>query len=165
MTASVLVSRRRLLTGTAAGGVAVLTAGLAAACSAASATPVPMTVHKDPNCGCCTAWADRMAADGRFAPTIVEDADMAAVKTRLRVPAELVSCHTTEVGSYVIEGHVPAGDVARLLAERPAGIIGLAVPGMPTGSPGMEVPDGTRDPYEVVAFTADGRQRVFARHT
>lgn len=161
---SLSATRRRLMTGIAAAGVAVVAGGLATACAAAVAKPVPMTVHKDPNCGCCTAWAERMRADGRFAPTLVDDGDMAAVKARLRVPPELASCHTTEVSGYVIEGHVPAGDVARLLAEKPAGVIGLAVPGMPAGSPGMEMPDGRRDPYEVFAFGADGRASVFARH-
>ena len=80
------------------------------------------------------------------------------------LPPELASCHTTEVAGYVIEGHVPAADVLRLLRDKPAGIIGLAVPGMPAGSPGMEVPSGRRDPYQVIAFTADGRGRVFSRH-
>ena len=123
-----------------------------------------MTVHKDPNCGCCTAWADRMRATGVFAPTIVEAADMMAVKARLRVPPALASCHTTEIAGYVVEGHVPAPDIVRLLKQRPKGIIGLAVPGMPVGSPGMEVADGRRDRFEVIAFAADGRQSLFARH-
>lgn len=126
--------------------------------------PRAMTVHKDPNCGCCSAWAARMKATGRFAPRLIDQSDMIALKTRLRVPPELASCHTTQVGGYVVEGHVPAADVERLLRTRPAGIIGLAVPGMPAGSPGMEMPDGRRDRFEVLAFTADGRGRVFARY-
>jgi hypothetical protein len=131
--------------------------------AAAAPAPRTMTVHKDPNCGCCSAWAARMAATGRYAPRLRNEADMVGLKTRLRVPPELASCHTTQVGGYVVEGHVPAAAVDRLLRERPAGVIGLAVPGMPVGSPGMETPDGRRDPYEIIAFGADGRSRVFAR--
>ena len=159
------VSRRLWLRG--AGGVALafLTTGGVAGAARAALRPVPMTVHKDPNCGCCTAWADRMRAGGHFAPRVAIAEDIAAVKARLRVPPELSSCHTTEVGGYVIEGHVPSADIRRLLAVRPKGMLGLAVPGMPVGSPGMEVPDGTRQPFEVVAFAADGRRYVFARHT
>lgn len=164
MTTLPSLTRRSLLSGTASFGFVVLAGGAATACSAAAAKPVPMTVHKDPSCGCCTAWAERMRDSGRFAPELIDSADMGAVKARLRVPADLASCHTTEVGGYTIEGHVPADDIARLLAERPAGVIGLAVPGMPAGSPGMEVPDGRRDPFEVVAFAADGSMSVYARH-
>lgn len=158
------LSRRRFVGHAGAVGLAALAGGLATACSAAAARPVPMTVHKDPNCGCCTAWAERMRASGDFEPRLVDEADMAAVKARLRVPPELASCHTTEVAGYALEGHVPAADIARLLAEKPAGVVGLAVPGMPAGSPGMEMPDGRRDAYEVLAFRADGAAFVFARH-
>ncbi len=143
-----------------------LLAGLAALAVARPAAAVParaITVHKDANCGCCSGWARRMAETGRYAPRLVDQPDMVAVKTRLRVPPELLSCHTTEVGTYVVEGHVPPAAVDRLLRERPAGVIGLAVPGMPAGSPGMEMPDGRREPYVVYAFTADGRSRVFMR--
>lgn len=157
------LTRRRFLGGTSAVFLAIIGGGLSAACSAAAAGPVAMTIHKDPNCGCCTAWAERMTASGDFAATLVDEADMVGVKTQLRVPPELASCHTTEVAGYVIEGHVPAADIRRLLDEKPAGVIGLAVPGMPAGSPGMEV-RGRRDPYEVLAFRADGSATVFARH-
>ena len=136
---------------------------LAGRASAAAPVPRAMTVHKDANCGCCRAWGARMAATGRFAPRFVDQPDMIAVKTRLRVPPELMACHTTQLGAYVLEGHVPAAAIERLLRERPAGVIGLAVPDMPAGSPGMEMPDGRRDPFEIFAFTADGRSRVFAR--
>jgi hypothetical protein len=155
MTHRTRMSRRRWLRLAGALGLVGATGGLAAACGAAAAKPVPMTVHKDPNCGCCTAWAKRMEATGDFAPRLVDEPDMGTVKARLRVPPELASCHTTEVAGYAIEGHVPAADIERLLAEKPAGVIGLAVPGMPAGSPGMEV----------LAFRADGRAFVFARHT
>lgn len=160
MTASLtLLDRRRMLLGAAAVGVALLSPGALAA-----GRPLAITVHKDPNCGCCTAWVKAMQATGRFAPRIVEPADIMAVKTRLRVPTALASCHTSLVGGYVIEGHVPPADVTRLLRQRPTGIVGLAVPGMPAGSPGMEMPDGRRDPYSVLAFTATGKSRIFSRH-
>ncbi len=89
---------------------------------------------------------------------------MAAVKARYGVPSALYSCHTAIVDGYVIEGHVPAAEIQRLLQERPPDIIGLAVPGMPVGSPGMESPDGTTQPYQVFAFSADGTTRVFASY-
>lgn len=130
----------------------------------AAPTTHSLTVYKDPNCGCCSAWAERMAATGRFRPALVDEADMIGRKTRLRIPPGMLSCHTSVVGSYVLEGHVPPADVLRLLQARPAGIIGLAVPGMPAGSPGMETLHGGRDPYDVLAFRADGRLSIFARH-
>ena len=164
MSASIVISRRGLLRRAGGFGLAAVAGGFSVACTAAATKPVPMTVHKDPNCGCCAAWAERMAASGHFAPTLVDHVNLIEVKTRLGVPPELAACHTTEVGGYVVEGHVPAADIVRLLRDKPAGIVGLGVPGMPAGSPGMEMPDGRRDPYEVIAFTADGRATIFARH-
>jgi len=93
--------------------------------------------------------------------SLLNDADMPAVKRRLGVPERLSSCHTAAVDDLVIEGHVPLDQVHRLLRDRPSGIRGIAVPGMPAGAPGMEVPDGRRDPFQVVAFFADGRNTVF----
>ena len=122
-----------------------------------------MLVHRDPNCGCCESWAALARREG-YAVTVQNEADMAAVKERLGVPAQLASCHTTVVGDYVFEGHVPFEEVARLLAERPGNIRGLAVPGMPAGSPGMEVPDGTVQPFEVIAFDRAGATNVYARY-
>ncbi len=90
---------------------------------------------------------------------------MAAMKRRLGVPEELASCHTGEVGDYVIEGHAPLADIVRLLSERPRHVRGIAVPGMPTGSLGMEIPSGRRDAFDVIAFHHDGARSVFARHT
>jgi hypothetical protein len=117
-----------------------------------------VTVHKDPGCGCCGAWVEHLEASG-FPVTAVNTPRMNAVKARLGVPADLASCHTAEVGGYVIEGHVPAAAIDRLLAERPPAK-GLAVPGMPVGSPGME--GGEPEEYDVVLF-GPGAQRTFAR--
>lgn len=120
-----------------------------------------MTVYRDPNCGCCEAWAE-IARKAGYDVTVVDHSDMAAIKRQHGVPAELASCHTTVVGGYAIEGHVPLAAVARLLEERPSGTKGVAVPGMPRGSPGMEMPDGARDPFQVIAFDAAGRTQVFS---
>jgi hypothetical protein len=110
-----------------------------------------VTVTKDPNCGCCTGWAEHIEAAG-FPVRIVESQNMDAIKQRLGVPPALYSCHTAEVDGYVVEGHVPAAAIQRLLTERPAAT-GLAVPGMPAGSPGMDFPGMTAEPYEVFLFT------------
>lgn len=120
-----------------------------------------MIVHKDPNCGCCQSWAN-IAQRAGYSVQVVNEADMAAVKARLGVPDELGSCHTTEVAGFTVEGHVPIEAVERLLRERPQGLRGIAVPGMPAGSPGMETPDGRQEPFQVIAFFADGRTRVYA---
>jgi hypothetical protein len=119
-----------------------------------------MTVYRDPSCGCCESWA-RLAEQAGYRVTLLSDADMAAVKQRLDVPAELASCHTAVIGGLVIEGHVPFEHVARLVRDKPAGINGIAVPGMPRGSPGMETPDGSTDPFKVIAFDAAGKQTLF----
>jgi hypothetical protein len=97
------------------------------------------------------------------AVTTLDDAQRAAYRKRLGVPDDLASCHTTVIGKYVFEGHVPLADIARLLAQRPRGVRGLAVPGMPLGSPGMEMPGMRAQPYDVIAFGPGGR-RVFAHH-
>lgn len=102
-----------------------------------------------------------MAANG-FQTTMINEADMPALKRRLRVPDDLASCHTAMVQRFVIEGHVPAADLRRLLEERPAGVIGLAVAGMPAGSPGMETPSGVRDAFDVIAFGSE--RRIFASY-
>ena len=117
-------------------------------------------VYKDPNCGCCSAWADHMRRNG-FRVTTQDAGDLDSIKRKHRVPAALGSCHTATVAGYTIEGHVPADAVRRLLKERPKGIVGLAVPGMPLGSPGMESPTPQR--YDIVAFDAKGTTRVFER--
>jgi hypothetical protein len=128
---------------------------------AAEALP-KMTVTKDPNCGCCSGWVDHVSKAG-FAVEVVEAPEINRVKARLGVPQALASCHTAEIGGYVIEGHVPADSIKRLLAEKPQGR-GLAVAGMPVGSPGMEVEGMEPDTYEVILFGPSG-QRPFARYT
>ena len=118
-----------------------------------------MTVFKSPTCGCCSMWIEHAEAAG-FTVDARDRDDMAAVKDSLGLPSDLASCHTGVVDGYVIEGHVPAEYVAQLLDERPD-VLGLSVPGMPIGSPGMEMGD-RRDPYDVLAVSASGEAAVFA---
>ncbi len=120
-----------------------------------------VAVSKDPTCGCCSGWVDHMRGAG-FTVDVVETPEINRVKARLGVPQDLASCHTAEVAGYVLEGHVPAAEVKRLLAERPQAM-GLAVPGMPVGSPGMEVEGMKNDTYDVVLFGPSG-QTTFARY-
>ena len=119
-----------------------------------------LTVYKSPTCGCCGKWVEYMQANG-FTAAVTNMPDVTPVKTKHGLPPRLASCHTTLVGGYVIEGHVPAEDIRRLLKEKPA-ILGLAAPGMPAGSPGMDIPNSP--PYDVVSFDKEGRTRVFANH-
>jgi hypothetical protein len=121
-----------------------------------------VAVQRDPGCGCCLNWVDHLQKNG-FKVSVSASPVMDAVKDRLGVPKPVRSCHTAVVDGYVIEGHVPAADIKRLLKERPA-IVGLAVPGMPMGSPGMESSSGRTQPYDVVAFDKAGRTTVFASH-
>lgn len=129
--------------------------------SAQNATDI-ITVYKSPTCGCCSDWITHLEKAG-FAVKAVDRDDMAAIKAQHQVPARLQSCHTALVGGYVIEGHVPAKEIRRLLTERPA-ITGLAVPGMPIGSPGMEIDGFTPEPYDVIAFTASQVDAVYANY-
>lgn len=119
-----------------------------------------VAVMKDPTCGCCEKWVTHLREEG-FTVTVT-DGPVTPLKVRLGVPRELSSCHTAQVGGYVVEGHVPAGAIKRLLAEKPQGI-GLAVPGMPTGSPGMEVEGAEPATYDVVLF-GSGAPGTFARY-
>lgn len=139
-------------------GLALLAALVA---GPALATGEEVVAYKDPNCGCCGKWAEHMRANG-FKVKEVKSTTMGAVKREAGVPPALGSCHTAKVGGYVIEGHVPAADVKRLLAEKPK-VVGLSAPGMPMGSPGMEGPYPA-DRYDVVAFDAQGKTQVFASH-
>jgi hypothetical protein len=141
----------------------VIAVGALAAAVAAAQRPQPPTVevYKDPSCGCCALWVKHLEANG-FATRVKDVEDIAAFKTQHGVPAKARSCHTGVVNGYVIEGHVPAADVKRLLKERPA-VSGLAVPGMPVGSPGMEV-GNTVQPYDVLTFDKQGQMRVYASY-
>lgn len=142
-------------------------AGVAATAAAvrsldAMTPPTTITVYKSATCGCCAQWVEHLRANG-FAPVVHDDEGMDAIKDDLGVPPAVRSCHTALVGKYLIEGHVPAGDIRRLLAERPA-VAGLAAPGMPSSAPGMAVPGAPVEPYEVLAFTPAGQTTSFARH-
>ena len=121
-----------------------------------------ITVYKSASCGCCSVWIEHMR-DAGFTVTSTDVDNVNAIKERVGVPLGKGSCHTAEVDGYFIEGHVPADDVKRLLAERPDAK-GLVVPGMPAGSPGMEMPDGRTQPYTVELVREDGSTTAFARH-
>jgi len=120
-----------------------------------------MTVYKSPACGCCAKWVEHVEKHG-FTVKTVPTNDMAAIKKKAGVPDTLMSCHTTMVGGYVVEGHVPAADIKRLLAQKPRAR-GIAVAGMPMGSPGMEHGDH-REPYSTMLVGAGGKATLFARH-
>jgi hypothetical protein len=146
----------RAMTGVAAAAL------ISPALMAQTTKPRPQVeVWKDPNCGCCGDWVEHMKANGF--DVRVNDVGNAATRARLGVPTKLGSCHTAVVGGYAIEGHVPAADIHRLLKERP-NALGLTVPGMPVGSPGMdgEVYGARRDPYDVLLIAKGGQStRVF----
>lgn len=120
----------------------------------------PITVYKSPTCGCCSKWV-RHLQDNGFEVEAINRPDMNSVKSEAGITRQLASCHTAIISGYVIEGHVPAVDIKRLLKERPD-IAGLAVPGMPMGSPGMEGP--RQDSYDVLTFSKSGETTVFSRY-
>ena len=155
-TAKLGVSRRALLISAtvAAGGGALAWTLLGSTESAGAGT---ITVWKSPTCGCCTGWVSYMRGKG-YRVNVNSVDDTVPTKVRLGIPEKLHSCHTSKIGDYIIEGHVPAGAIEKLLAERPA-LKGIALPGMPEGAPGM---DGSPGIYHVVAFTADGHLAGFA---
>ncbi len=124
---------------------------------AGGASPAGL-VYKDPNCGCCAAWVAHLRKAG-FTVTVNDQLDMQGIKSRLNVPGSLQSCHTARIGEYVVEGHVPAAVIQRLLRERPP-VQGAAVPGMPLGSPGME--GGRSQPYQVLTYDAKGATTIYA---
>ena len=146
-------NRRRILT-------AAASASLLALAPLARSAQVAVEVWKDPNCGCCGEWVKHVEANG-FAVKVNNTGNNAA-RARLGIPAALGSCHTAEVAGYAVEGHVPAADIRRLLAEKP-NAVGIALPGMPIGSPGMEQ-GGRRDPYDVLLVAKGGGTRVFQSH-
>lgn len=121
-----------------------------------------LVVHKNESCGCCRAWVHHMKLAG-FPVDVRNESNMGPIKERVGIPAGMGSCHTAEVGGYFVEGHVPAEDVKRLLAEHPSAK-GLTVPAMPVGSPGMESPSGEMQPYDVYLVATDGTVSVFAHH-
>ena len=143
-----------------AGILCVGSAALLALSSVLYAEQPKMMVYKTPTCGCCSKWVDHLEANG-FEVESKNLADLSLVKRMNGVPMKLASCHTAIIGGYFVEGHVPAQDVKRLLAERPS-IAGIAVPRMPEGSPGMEGPNP--EAYSVLAVKKDGSIEVFARH-
>lgn len=153
-----MISRREWLRITA-GGLALGTAGAGRLLALAPAKEA--TVYKSATCGCCKKWVEHLQKSG-YTVTAHDVPDVDVYKKKYGVPDSLASCHTAVVTSgYIIEGHVPADLIDKLVAQRPKGIVGLAVPGMPQGSPGMET--GTVDKYEIVAFDKAGKTRVFAR--
>jgi hypothetical protein len=140
--------------------VLTIVATIALACSPSGSDPNKVVVYKSATCGCCGDWVAHLTTYG-FDVEAIDVADLGRVKSENGVPEQFGACHTALVGGYFVEGHVPAEDVARLLEERPS-IAGLAVPGMPIGSPGMEGPNP--EPYDVLAVAADGGVSVFASH-
>lgn len=140
--------------------VALALAALAGSAAAGPGIPPEVTVYKTASCGCCVLWAEHLQREG-FLVRSIDVVDLAPYKRKAGVPAPLGACHTAFVGGYVIEGHVPGDAVKRLLAEKPA-IAGLVVPGMPIGSPGMEM-GARKDPYEILALSKDGTTAVYER--
>ncbi|WP_183251638.1 DUF411 domain-containing protein [Brevundimonas basaltis] len=147
---------RRLLIGSAAG------LALTGSARAQGRGSRQLAVYKSPTCGCCDGWVVHMRQAG-FTAAVHVVADPGTVRRARGLPDALASCHTGVIGGYAIEGHVPAADVVRLLAERPEAV-GLTVPRMPMGSPGMETPDGRKAPFDTLLVLRSGETRVFARH-
>ncbi len=147
---------RRLLLGSA------LFVGMTGTACAQTSRSRNLTVFKTPTCACCDAWIAHMQEAG-FRTTITVLPSLQSVRSSRGMPDALASCHTGLIEGYLVEGHVPGPDVIRLLAERPTAV-GLAVPAMPLGSPGMETPQGRKDPYDTLLVLRSGATRVFARH-
>jgi hypothetical protein len=156
------ITRREMLASLTRAAAAGLACGALLPALAGAEGAVSIVVYKDPGCGCCKEWVKHLQAAG-LRPVVHDRSDVDTLKDSLGVPAPLRSCHTAVAGKYVIEGHVPAADLKRLLARAPKGVLGIAVPGMPAGAPGMEV-GAQRDRYDVIAFSANGKTSVFARH-
>ena len=152
---------RRVFVRQAAGFGLALAGGksLWAAMPGPAADPT-MTIYMSPTCGCCAKWVDHVKAAG-FKTVVHEEEDMDTVKASLGVPGDLRSCHTAQVEKYLIEGHVPAEDIRKLLTQRPKAA-GLAAPGMPASSPGMAVAGEPHEPFDVLVFQRDGKSEVFA---
>ena len=140
---------------------AILAAAIMTPAVALAASNIVM--HRDPGCGCCEQWAKQVRQQFGRNVQIIDDARRDVVQRKMGVPTDLNSCHTAIIDGMAFEGHVPIADMKRALAQHPKGVSGLAVAGMPMGSPGMEVPGMKAQPYEVIAFGPTGR-KVFARH-
>ncbi|MDB5692372.1 MAG: metal-binding protein [Alphaproteobacteria bacterium] len=138
-------------------------AALALAVPALAIAAAPIAMHRDPGCPCCLKWAAQVRAQFGRQVQVIDDSQRALLQKRLGVPADLASCHTAVIDGMVFEGHVPIADMKRVLAQRPKGVAGLAVAGMPTGSEGMEMRGQKGQAYDVIAFGPGGR-RVFAHH-
>ncbi|ANC88687.1 Uncharacterized conserved protein [Sphingomonas sp. OV641] len=141
------------------GAVAALLMTIPAVASAAA----DIAMHRDPGCGCCEKWAAQVRQQFGRKVQIIDDDRREVLQRKIGLPADLASCHTAIIDGMAFEGHVPIADMKRALAQHPKGVRGLAVAGMPMGSPGMEVPGMRTQPYDVIAFGAAGR-RVFASH-
>jgi hypothetical protein len=127
-----------------------------------AADPLLVVVHKNESCGCCKLWVEHLKQSG-FHVKVHDVSNLGPIKERVGIPYGKGSCHTGQIAGYFIEGHVPATDIRRLLAEHPDAK-GLTVPGMPAGSPGMEAPDGKVQPYDVFIVARDGSTSVFSHH-
>ncbi len=132
--------------------------------SAATESPLSIEVWKSPTCGCCGKWVKHLEANG-FAvkANSATSSTLQQIKQQAGITEQIASCHTAKIDGYVIEGHVPASDIKRLVAEHPDAL-GLTVPDMPIGSPGMEQPDGETEPYDVLLVKQDGSTEVYAHH-
>jgi hypothetical protein len=140
-----------------------LAASIALSVPVAAMAAGPIAVYRNPGCGCCEKWAGQVRAQFKSKVQVSDAGDRTALLRKYALPADLVSCHTAIVDGLIFEGHVPIADMKRLLASRPKGVTGLAVAGMPMGSPGMEMAGMKGQPYDVIAFGPAGR-RVFAHH-
>ena len=158
---TLLIARRDLLRWGAGAVAAALRPAPLAALAVSPELP-PMTIYKSESCLCCAKWVDHVKAAG-FKTTVHDRDPIDPVKDELKVPRHVRSCHTALVGGYLVEGHVPAADLKRMLKEKPK-FMGLAVPGMPVGTPGMEQPGVPVEPYHVVAFQKSGTTTVFAKY-
>jgi hypothetical protein len=158
-----MLSRREFISGLA-GSLAIIAWNrrLTAESLIRQVDPTPITVYKSRTCGCCAKWVDHIRANG-FVPEVHDEEAMDRIKDSLGVPKSARSCHTAKVRGYLIEGHVPASDIQRLLAERPK-VAGLAVPDMPSQTPGMAGPGEPIEGFEVIAFQVSGDSQVFSRY-
>jgi hypothetical protein len=152
----------RITVGVVAIAITAFGLGVAAQQKPAATAAQKITVYKTSSCGCCKLWVDHLKASGFDVQAMdVSSEEVRAVSKAAGLKDDGASCHTAKVGNYVVEGHVPADDIKRMLKEKPA-IAGIAAPGMPQGSPGME--QGSKEPYDVLAFTKDGKTTVYAKH-